>query len=69
MGYGGFLMEVMRRELEKRQENQIMSRLAKAAFPFEKTLDEFQMDHLNSSVQLFQPVSSSFKIKRIIFDR
>lgn len=27
-----------------------MNRLAKAAFPFEKTLDEFQMDRLNSSI-------------------
>lgn len=28
----------------------MMNRLAKAAFPFEKTLDEFQMDRLNSSI-------------------
>jgi len=50
LGYGGFLMEMMRCELEKRQENQMLNRLAKAAFPFEKTLDEFQMEHLNPSV-------------------
>ena len=50
MGYSGFLLKMMRRELEKRQENQMMNRLAKSTFPFEKTLDEFQMDRLNSSI-------------------
>ena len=47
LSYGGFLMEMMRRELEHRQGNQMKKRLENAAFPFEKTLDEFQMDRLN----------------------
>ena len=50
LSYGGFLMEMMRRELEHRQGNQMKKRLENAAFPFEKTLDEFQMDRLNPSI-------------------
>lgn len=50
LSYGGFLMEMMRRELEQRHEKQMKKRLENAAFPFEKTLDEFQMDHLNPSI-------------------
>lgn len=50
LSYGGFLMEMMRRELEHRHENQMKKRLENAAFPFEKTLDEFQMDRLNPSL-------------------
>lgn len=50
LGYSGFLMEMMRRELVQRQENQLRKRLDRACFPFEKTLDEFQMDRLNPSV-------------------
>lgn len=50
LGYGGFLVEMMRRELEHRRDNQMKKRLENAAFPYEKTLDEFQMDRLNPSV-------------------
>ena len=50
LSYGGFLMEMMRRELEHRQGNQMKKRLESAGFPFEKTLDEFQMDRLNPSI-------------------
>ena len=50
LSYGGFLVEMMRRESEHRQGNQMKKRLENAAFPFEKTLDEFQMDRLNPSI-------------------
>ena len=50
LSYGGFLMEMMCRELEHRQEKQMKKRLESAGFPFKKTLDEFQMDHLNPSI-------------------
>ena len=50
LSYGGFLMEMMRRESQRRQGNQMKKRLENAAFPFEKTLDEFQMDRLNPSI-------------------
>ncbi len=43
-------MEMMRRESEHRQGNQMKKRLENAAFPFEKTLDEFRMDRLNPSI-------------------
>ena len=50
LSYGAFLLEMMRHESEHRQENQLKRRLQSAAFPFEKTLDEFQMDRLNPSI-------------------
>jgi len=50
LSYGGLLVEMMRRESEHRQGNQMKKRLENAAFPFEKTLDEFQMDRLNPSI-------------------
>lgn len=48
--FGAILLELMKTETEKRQENQMKTRLKKAGFPFEKTLDEFNMSYLNSSV-------------------
>ena len=44
------LLEMMKNELENRQENQIKRRLKAASFPYLKTLDEFDFSKLNPSV-------------------
>lgn len=48
--FSGFLLELMRTKAASRQENQMRRRLKAAAFPFEKTLDDFDMSQLNPSV-------------------
>jgi DNA replication protein len=48
--FSGFLLELMAAEAESRQQNQIRRRLKAADFPFEKTLDDFDMTQLNPSV-------------------
>ena len=44
------LLELMKAECESRQENQLRRRLKAAAFPFQKTLDEFDFSQLNASI-------------------
>ncbi len=44
------LLTLMKAECAARQENQTRRRLRSAAFPYEKTLDEFDMSQLNPSV-------------------
>lgn len=48
--FSGFLLELMAVETESRQQNQTRRRLKAAGFPFEKTLDDFDMMQLNPSV-------------------
>ena len=48
--FSGFLLELMMAEAASRQENQTRRRMKAAAFPFQKTLDEFDMTQLNPSV-------------------
>lgn len=48
--FGEILLELMKAETEKRREDQMTARLRKAGFPFEKTLDEFDMSFLNPSI-------------------
>jgi len=50
LGLSGMLLELMKAELEARQENQYRRRLKAAEFPYQKTLDEFDMTQLNESV-------------------
>jgi len=49
-GISELLVELMKTEYETRQENQYRQRLKKAAFPFQKTMDEFDFSQLNESV-------------------
>ena len=44
------LLDLMMAEASSRQENQTKRRLKAAAFPFQKTLDDFDMTQLNKSV-------------------
>jgi DNA replication protein DnaC len=44
------LLEMMKFELHARQENQIIRRRKTANFPYEKTLEEFDVQQLNSAV-------------------
>lgn len=44
------LLDLMMAEASSRQENQTKRRLKAAAFPFQKTLDDFDMTQLNPSV-------------------
>lgn len=44
------LLELMKQESQSRQHNQNMRRKRQAGFPFEKTIDEFDMDRLNEKV-------------------
>ena len=48
--FADLLLELMLTESASRQENQTRRRLKAAGFPFQKTLDEFDMNHLNDSV-------------------
>jgi len=50
MGFSELLLELMKAELETRQENQCRRRMKRAGFPFLKTLDEFNVSCLNDSV-------------------
>ena len=50
LGLSEMLLELMKAELEARQENQYRRRLKAAEFPYQKTLDEFDMTQLNESV-------------------
>lgn len=49
-GFERLLLELMQMELSARQENQVNRRLKSAGFPYQKTLDEFQFEHLNPAV-------------------
>jgi len=44
------LLDLMMAEASSRQENQTKRRLKAAAFPFQKTLDDFDMTQLNKSI-------------------
>ncbi len=48
--FGSLLLELMQAESASRQENQNRRRLKTAAFPYQKTLDEFDCSQLNGSV-------------------
>lgn len=48
--FSDLLLELMLTESASRQENQTKRRLKAAGFPFQKTLDEFDMSQLNDSV-------------------
>ena len=48
--FSDLLLELMLAESASRQENQTKRRLKVAGFPFQKTLDEFDMSQLNDSV-------------------
>lgn len=50
LSLSGLLLELMRAECEARQDNQFRRRLKAAGFPFQKTLDEFDLSQLNPSV-------------------
>lgn len=49
-GFGELLLELMKAECAARQENQMKRRLKAAAFPYQKTLEEFDYGQLNPSV-------------------
>lgn len=48
--FSDLLLELMKAESSSRQENQNRRRLKAAGFPYQKTLDEFDVKQLNSSV-------------------
>lgn len=48
--FSKFLLELMVTEVANRQENQLRRRMKAAGFPYQKTLDEFDMSQLNPSV-------------------
>lgn len=50
MGYEEFLIELMKKEVASRQENQQKRRIHKAGFPYLKTLDEFDYTDRKSVV-------------------
>lgn len=50
LGLSGLLLELMKAECEARQDNQFRRRLKAAGFPYQKTLDEFDLSQLNPSV-------------------
>ncbi|NLZ81160.1 MAG: ATP-binding protein [Clostridiales bacterium] len=53
MGYEEFLLELMKKELETRRENQQKRRTRAAGFPFLKTLDEFDYSRLEHVEEAF----------------
>jgi len=53
MGYEEFLLELMKKELETRRENQQKRRIRSAGFPFLKTLDEFDFSRLEHVKEAF----------------
>lgn len=48
--FSGLLLELMQMESASRQDNQTRRRIKAAGFPFQKTLDDFDMSQLNPSV-------------------
>lgn len=50
LAFGDVLLELMKAECSVRQENQMKRRLKAAAFPYQKTLEEFDLSQLNPSV-------------------
>ena len=50
LNFGELLLELMKAECSVRQENQMKRRLKAAAFPYQKTLEEFDFEQLNPSV-------------------
>lgn len=50
LGLSELLLVLMQTECEARQENQFRRRLKAAGFPYQKTLDEFDLSQLNPSV-------------------
>ncbi|MBK5247252.1 MAG: IS21-like element helper ATPase IstB [Peptostreptococcaceae bacterium] len=46
--YEAFLINLMKREVLKRQENQITRKIKMAKFPFTKTLDEFDFERMEN---------------------
>jgi DNA replication protein DnaC len=65
-GYDHFLRDMMKREVEQRQENQQRRRIKAAKFPFTKTLDEFDFSRLEhvSSATLWELASGDFIASR-----
>lgn len=53
MGYEEFLLELMKKELDTRRENQQKRRTRSAGFPFLKTLDEFDYTRLEHVEEAF----------------
>jgi DNA replication protein DnaC len=53
MGYEEFLIELMKKEVASRQENQQKRRIRNAGFPYLKTLDEFDYTRLKYVKQAF----------------
>ena len=49
-GFGDLLLDLMKAECATRQENQTRRRLKAAAFPYQKTLDEFDFSQLNPAI-------------------
>ena len=49
-GFAELLLELMKAECAVRQDNQMARRLKAAAFPYQKTLEEFDYSQLNPSV-------------------
>ncbi|AQS58057.1 IS21-like element helper ATPase IstB [Desulforamulus ferrireducens] len=45
-GYEQFLVEILRKEITQRQENQMKRRIRNAHFPLDKSLDDFRFHHL-----------------------
>ena len=58
MGYEEFLLELMKKELETRRENQQKRRTRAAGFPFLKTLDEFDYSRLEVSVKKLTDINT-----------
>lgn len=50
LNFDELLLELMKAECSVRQENQMKRRLKAAAFPYQKTLEEFDFEQLNPSV-------------------
>ena len=46
LDYGGFLLELLTRELTNRRHNQLQRRIKQARFPLIKFLDTFCFEHL-----------------------
>ena len=65
-GYDHFLRDLMKREVDQRQENQQRRRIKAAKFPFTKTLDEFDFSRLAnvSSATLWELASGDFIANR-----
>ncbi|MFZ3579520.1 ATP-binding protein [Virgibacillus sp. DJP39] len=64
--YEHFLMELMKREVSQRQENQQKRKVKAAKFPYPKTLDEFDFSRLEnvSSATMWELASCDFINKK-----